>query len=267
MDYKELVERLKRRESDMLINHPMTAQACRDAATAITDLLSRAEAAEAHCKRLNEYRENANEAAAKWEGMYYMAEARAEKAERERDEARQDCTVAERNHEIEVGRRQSAEARAEKSEQLLSRVQVERLTIRKSDFAFPRRGSDAVSVLQCVDRLTDIEDILGDDYDLSQLKELVEAEKDGRCVVLPCNPGDFVWVITERGSKCVERWIVHRVYKRDVGGWYFDLKNMMLSQKRPNEFEMCKKAVSSFGKTVFLTREAAGEALKGEQNG
>ena len=173
---------------------------------------------------------------------------------------------------------------------------MERLTIRKSDFTFPRRGSDAVSVLQCVDRLTDIEDILGDEYDLDRLKvivnqcmtmreevsqrfsltakitldrlkELVEAEKDGRCVVLPCNPGDFVWVITERGSRCVEQWIVHRVYKRDVGGWYFDLKNMMLSQKRPNEFEMCKKAVSSFGKTVFLTREAALAALKGEQDG
>lgn len=34
-------------------------------------------AAEARCKRLDEARENANEAAAKWEGMYHMAEARA----------------------------------------------------------------------------------------------------------------------------------------------------------------------------------------------
>lgn len=51
-----------------------------DAATAITDLLARAEAAEARCKRLDEARERANEACAKWEY-------RAEKAERERDEA------------------------------------------------------------------------------------------------------------------------------------------------------------------------------------
>lgn len=57
------------------------------AATAITDMLARAETAEARCKRLEEARENANEAAAKWEGMYHMAEARAEKAERERDAA------------------------------------------------------------------------------------------------------------------------------------------------------------------------------------
>lgn len=58
------------------------------ASTAITELLARAEAAkqrckemEARCKRLDEARERANEAAAKWEGMYRMALERAEKAE------------------------------------------------------------------------------------------------------------------------------------------------------------------------------------------
>ena len=33
-------------------------------------------------------------------------------------------------------------------------------------------------------RLASIENILGDDYDLDCLKELVEADRDGRCVVL-----------------------------------------------------------------------------------
>ena len=42
--------------------------------------------------------------------------ARAEEAEKERDEARQDCAIAERNHMIEVERREAAEARAEKAE-------------------------------------------------------------------------------------------------------------------------------------------------------
>lgn len=36
-----------------------------------------------------------------------------------------------------------------------------------------------------VDRLGQIEDILGDIYDLDRLRELVEADKDGRCVMLP----------------------------------------------------------------------------------
>lgn len=38
---------------------------------------------------------------------------------------------------------------------------------------------------RCVDRLAAVEDILGDTYDLDRLRELVEADKAGRCVVLP----------------------------------------------------------------------------------
>lgn len=103
MDYKKFVE------------HPdfsslaKVAEWVETAATVIVKLLARAEAAEARCKRLDEARENANEAAAKWEGLYHMAETRcatlekmvkeyqeelvpgyrerAEKAERERDAA------------------------------------------------------------------------------------------------------------------------------------------------------------------------------------
>lgn len=36
------------------------------------------------------------------------------------------------------------------------------------------------------ERLNEIENILGDNYDLERLKELVEADKEGKCVVLPC---------------------------------------------------------------------------------
>ena len=38
---------------------------------------------------------------------------------------------------------------------------------------------------EVIDRLVTIEDILGDEYDLDRLRELVEADKAGRCVVLP----------------------------------------------------------------------------------
>lgn len=42
-------------------------------------------------------------------------------------------------------------------------------------------------------RLKEIEDILGDDYDLDRLKELVEADREGRCAVLsePMKPMVF----------------------------------------------------------------------------
>lgn len=41
------------------------------------------------------------------------------------------------------------------------------------------------SVEKVYNRLKKIEDILGDDYDLEHLRKLVEADRDGRCVVLP----------------------------------------------------------------------------------
>ena len=34
-------------------------------------------------------------------------------------------------------------------------------------------------------RLREIEDISGDDYNLDRLREIVKADRDGRCVVLP----------------------------------------------------------------------------------
>lgn len=45
----------------------------------------------------------------------------------------------------------------------------------------PRSRSGA----ECWLRLCDIEDILGDEYDLDRLRNLVQADREGRCVVLP----------------------------------------------------------------------------------
>ena len=38
-----------------------------------------------------------------------------------------------------------------------------------------------------IHRLVTIEDILGDKYDLDRLRELVQADREGRCVVIPPN--------------------------------------------------------------------------------
>ena len=46
------------------------------------------------------------------------------------------------------------------------------------------------SVETVYNRLKKIEDILGDEYDLGRLRELAQADREGRCVVLPCKPSD-----------------------------------------------------------------------------
>ena len=41
-------------------------------------------------------------------------------------------------------------------------------------------------------RLAAIEDILGDEYDRDELREIIQAKREGRCIVLPCKKGDTV---------------------------------------------------------------------------
>lgn len=43
------------------------------------------------------------------------------------------------------------------------------------------------------DRLAAIEDVLGEEYELDELRETVQAKREGRCVVLP--PDDYAWTI------------------------------------------------------------------------
>lgn len=69
---------------------------------------------------------------------------------------------------------------------------MERLTMRNVEYS----GTSYIfQTGEAAYRLAIIEDILGDDYDLDRLRELVEADRDGRCVVLPCKIGENVWRI------------------------------------------------------------------------
>ena len=85
----------------------------------------------------------------------------------------------------------------------------------------------------------------------SRLRELAEADKDGRVVVLPCKVGDTVWRIVRDGGPHITRDEVRDMYFADdmtpcvelVGG------RVTFTEK--------------FGKTIFLSREEAEKALRG----
>ena len=107
------------------------------------------------------------------------------------------------------------------------------------------------SVEKVYNRLKKIEDILGDEYDLDRLREMVQAKREGRCVVLPCKKGDTVWRIVHDATPHVTKdrctdikyengdiW-VHLIGDRVMGGW-------------------------NFGKLLFLTRAEAEAALRRE---
>lgn len=104
-------------------------------------------------------------------------------------------------------------------------------------------------------RLKEIEDILGDEYDLDRLKELVEADKEGRCVVHPLKSDDEVYII-----------LLSRVFLFEVTSavWYRESP----IYKAMHGIHLCYVFnQDDIGKTVFLTREEAEAALEKMKEG
>lgn len=100
-----------------------------------------------------------------------------------------------------------------------------------------------------IDRLAEIEDILGDDYDLSRLRELVQADREGRCVVLPCKRYDTLWTFCDYPKSKVYSFKVTDV-------------STLNGRTMLNTDVLSVVDARDIGKTVFLTREAAKAALK-----
>ena len=106
----------------------------------------------------------------------------------------------------------------------------------------------AIQAAEMRGRLMEIEDILGDEYDLNRLRELAQADKEGRCVVLPAKPDQTIyqWRI---GDDCPSVSRLDGVQINADGEITYPIWNGYLIPE-------------DFGKTVFLTREEAEAALK-----
>lgn len=114
-------------------------------------------------------------------------------------------------------------------------------------------------------RLASIENILGDDYDLDRLRELVEADRDGRCVVLPCKVGESLWIHDKDGKP---REMI--LDEPDIRCHCKEEDNLCMVLCRAKHTGVCAMRLrndgSSIGKTVFLTREEAEAALRRGRN-
>ncbi|HEX2957877.1 MAG TPA: hypothetical protein VHO70_13660 [Chitinispirillaceae bacterium] len=86
-------------------------------------------------------------------------------------------------------------------------------------------------------------------------KEVAEYQQklaDGRMVELPCKVGDFVYVLMQRNTVIeIVTGTVTNVSRFEDGVWYVEFSDLWLDVK----FE-------DFGKTAFLTKEKAEQALK-----
>ena len=115
-------------------------------------------------------------------------------------------------------------------------------------------------------RLSQIEDILGDEYDLDRLRELAEADREGRCVVLPCKDWldlvfgeqEVFWAVDDDYDDEKIREITVRNEERFT--WFDGWKTVVFNGTDENglDYEFSPEDV---GKTVFTTREEAEAAL------
>ena len=91
------------------------------------------------------------------------------------------------------------------------------------------------------------------------LRELAEADKDGRCVVLPCKVGQRVFALLDTDKHISECEVKQIGMGNEIG--FIGLEPI---GARGREYGV---ALNGFGKTVFLTREAAEKALEGIKDG
>lgn len=87
----------------------------------------------------------------------------------------------------------------------------------------------------------------------ARLRELAEADRDGRVVVLPCKVGDTLFRVF--AGEILEHKVGNMRYLAIQGRWDIDTT------------PFCSYVESSIGKTIFLTREEAEKALEARKDG
>ncbi len=99
-------------------------------------------------------------------------------------------------------------------------------------------------------RLADLESLCS----YTRLRELAEADKDGRLVVLPCQSGEHVFALLDDRKRMMECEVKHAV----LDGW----RKIFYIVPVGAPGDVYSAPFGAFGKTVFLTREEAEAALE-----
>lgn len=96
------------------------------------------------------------------------------------------------------------------------------------------------------------------DNGIEKIKEWIKADKDGRLVVLSCKVGDIVWANLD-GMRLPRKCVIEFV---NIGSHVTTIVFSTVDGLR----EQYGVNPSSFGKTVFLTREKAESALEANKD-
>ena len=125
------------------------------------------------------------------------------------------------------------------------------------DTGFEPEAVETVKLALCAKHMVDLETL--NNTPISRLVELAEADKDGRVVVLPCKVGQRVFALLDTDKHISECEVKQIGMGNEIG--FIGLEPI---GARGREYGV---ALNGFGKTVFLTREAAEKALEGIKDG
>ena len=103
---------------------------------------------------------------------------------------------------------------------------------------------------------------------MEKLLEYESAEEDGRLVVLPCKVGSTVYLICHRYTKCSKYGESFEEYScSGCEEWECDSHKeyyIHVNQSVSLEWIVRNMRLDTFGKTVFISREEAEKALRGQ---
>ena len=96
-------------------------------------------------------------------------------------------------------------------------------------------------------------------YSIARMVELMQADKDGRVVVLPCQSGERVFALFDDQKHVRECEVKHAI----LDGW----RKVFFISPVGSHGDAYSASFGAFGKTVFLTREEAEKALEAMKDG
>ena len=132
--------------------------------------------------------------------------------------------------------------------------------------AYEDTGLTPAEVSELIKDWSDLCTTIGECDGIDSLRELAEADKDGRLVVLPCKVGEKLWVI---GRDNVPREMEFEA--PNIRTVCTDEDNLCMStcNRKPDGYcaYRLRNDGTSIGKTVFLTREEAEKALEAMKDG
>lgn len=105
---------------------------------------------------------------------------------------------------------------------------------------------------ETISKIRDI--VLDISGDLSRLRDLVQADREGRCIIAPVKPGEIAWGGHARFDPVLGE-TKNVIYPVILKGWWTGLKDY---EYEPREFQ--------FG-DLYESYDAAEKALEGEKNG